>query len=101
MSEELLPLKGTNYKNLISYQKAEVIYRLTYYFCHKYLQRGDRTIDQMVQAARSGKQNIVEGCAASVTSSKTKHDFLFGRKQTTKVFLIKRKLFNIMPMFKK
>ncbi len=70
-SEELLPLKGTNYKNLISYQKAEVIYRLTYYFCHKYLERGDRTIDQMVQAARSGKQNIVEGCAASVTSSKT------------------------------
>ena len=71
MSEELLPHKGTNYKKLISYQKADVIYQLTYYFCHKYLQRGDRTIDQMVQAARSGKQNIVEGCAASVTSSKT------------------------------
>ena len=71
MSEELLPNKGTNYKKLISYQKADVIYQLTYYFCHKFLQRGDRTIDQMVQAARSGKQNIVEGCAASVTSSKT------------------------------
>ena len=44
---------------------------MTYYFCHNYLQRGDRTIDQMVQAARSGKQNIVEGCAASATSNKT------------------------------
>ena len=44
---------------------------MTYYFCHTYLQRGDRTIDQMVQAARSGKQNIVEGCAASATSAKT------------------------------
>lgn len=71
MSEELLPNRGTNYKNLISYRKADVIFQLTYYFCHKYLQRGDRTVDQMVQAARSGKQNIVEGCAASVTSSKT------------------------------
>lgn len=43
----------------------------SYYFCHTYLQRGDRTIDQMVQAARSGKQNIVEGCMASGTSAKT------------------------------
>lgn len=59
MSEELLPLKGTNYKNLISYQKAEVIYRLTYYFCHKYFERGDRTIDQMVQAARSGNKILL------------------------------------------
>jgi len=57
-----------NYKNLIVYQKAEAIFDITYYFCHTYLRRGDRTIDQMVQAARSGKQNIVEGSAASVTS---------------------------------
>lgn len=70
MSEELIPRKG-NYKKLLSYQKTEVIFEMTYYFCHHYLQRGDRTIDQMVQAARSGKQNIVEGCAASATSNKT------------------------------
>ena len=70
MSEMLIPRKG-NYKKLLSYQKTEVIFEMTYYFCHNYLQRGDRTIDQMVQAARSGKQNIVEGCAASATSNKT------------------------------
>lgn len=60
-----------NYKKLLSYQKADVIYQITYYFCFRYLKRGDRTIDQMIQAARSGKQNIIEGCAASPTSSKT------------------------------
>lgn len=70
MPEKLIQHTG-NYRNLLSYQKTEVIYEMTYYFCHTYLQRGDRTIDQMVQAARSGKQNIVEGCAASATSAKT------------------------------
>lgn len=70
MSEALIPQRG-NYKKLLSYQKTDVIFRLTYYFCHIYLQKGDRTVDQMVQAARSGKQNIVEGCMASATSAKT------------------------------
>ena len=70
MSEALIPQRG-NYKKLLSYQKTDVIFQLTYYFCHTYLQKGDRTIDQMVQAARSGKQNIVEGCMASSTSTKT------------------------------
>ena len=65
--EPLIPRLG-NYRKLFSYQKAETIYDITYDFCKNYLQRGDRTIDQMVQAARSGKQNIVEGCAASATS---------------------------------
>lgn len=65
--EPLLPRTG-NYRKLYTYQKAEAIYDITYYFCRNYLQRGDRTIDQMVQAARSGKQNIVEGSAASATS---------------------------------
>ncbi len=60
-----------NYKNLLSYQKSDVIFQITYYFCNKYLTRGDRTVDQMIQAARSGKQNIVEGCSAASTSSKT------------------------------
>lgn len=68
--EPLLPRSG-NYRKLFTYQKAEAIYDITYYFCHNYLQRGDRTIDQMVQAARSGKQNIVEGSAASATSKET------------------------------
>lgn len=67
---ELIRQKG-NYKNLISYQKSEVIFCLTYYFVEHFLQKGDRTCDQMIQAARSGKQNIIEGCAAGITSTKT------------------------------
>ena len=60
-----------NYRNLIAFQKAECIYDITYYFAHKYLAKGDRTIDQMVQSARSGKQNIAEGSSASATSTET------------------------------
>jgi len=70
MPEKLIHPVG-NYRNLLSYKKTEVIFEMTYFFCNKFLQAGDRTIDQMVQAARSGKQNIIEGCAASATSSKT------------------------------
>ena len=70
MAEELIPHRG-NYKKLLSYQKADVIFCITYYFVEHYLKRGDRTCDQMIQAARSGKQNIIEGCAASSTSAKT------------------------------
>lgn len=65
-----LPKKG-NYRDLIVFQKAECIYDITYYFAHKFLQKGDRTIDQMIQAARSGRQNIAEGASAGVTSSET------------------------------
>lgn len=57
------------YRNLIAYRKAVVIYDLTYHFCGRFIAIGDRTKDQMVQAARSGKQNIVEGKAASLTSA--------------------------------
>ena len=54
-----------NYKTLLSYRKAEIVYDLTFRFCHRFLARGDRTIDQMIQAARSGKQNIAEGSQAA------------------------------------
>lgn len=67
---ELIP-RVANYKKLLSYQKADTIYQITFDFCTRFLQKGDRTVDQMVQAARSGKQNIIEGCAASATSAKT------------------------------
>ena len=67
-SKAFLPQKG-NYKDLIVYQKAECIYDITYYFAHHFLSSGDRTIDQMVQAARSGKQNIAEGVSAATTST--------------------------------
>jgi four helix bundle suffix protein len=65
-----LPPHG-NYQELLSYQKAEVVYDVTYRFCRRFLSKGDRTIDQMVQAARSGKQNIAEGCKAARTSKET------------------------------
>ncbi|MCM1451735.1 MAG: four helix bundle suffix domain-containing protein [Clostridium sp.] len=67
---ELIKRSG-DYKKLLSYQKADAIYQITFDFCSRFLQKGDRTIDQMVQAARSGKQNIIEGCAAAATSAKT------------------------------
>ena len=62
---------GGSYKNLIAYQKAECVYDVTFYFAHHFLEKGDRTIDQMIQAARSGKQNIAEGAAAGNTSKET------------------------------
>ena len=66
--ESFLP-PGGNYQELLSYQKSEVIYDFTFRFCGKFLKKGDRSIDQMVQAARSGKQNIAEGSKASTTST--------------------------------
>lgn len=60
--------KQPNWENLYFYQKANTLYMLTFRFTERFLRIGDRTIDQMVQAARSGKQNIVEGSADGVTS---------------------------------
>ena len=65
-----LPQHG-HYRHLRVYQVTEMIYDITYYFTQNYLSKGDRTIDQMVQAARSGKQNIAEGNQAAATSSET------------------------------
>ncbi len=59
------------YRNLKSYQNAEIIYDATAAFCKRFVDRRSRTHDQMVQAARSGKQNIAEGSMASGTSRKT------------------------------
>lgn len=65
-----IPAHG-GYRNLITYQKSEIIYDGTVYFCKRFFTKYDRTIDQMVQAARSGKQNIVEASMASGTSKET------------------------------
>ena len=51
---------GGSYKNLIAYQKAECVYDVTFYFVHNYLEKGDRTIDQMVQAAQIGRASCRE-----------------------------------------
>ena len=68
---DLSKQNNSSYRNLTAFRKAEVIYDLTYHFCERFIEIGDRTKDQMIQAARSGKQNIVEGKAASLTSSET------------------------------
>lgn len=70
MSTGFLP-QGGGYKKLRVYQVTEIIYDLSYHFAHRFYAKGDRTIDQIVQAARSGKQNIAEGSAASQTSRET------------------------------
>lgn len=67
MSTDFLPQEG-NYRKLNAFRLAECIYALTYDFAHRHLKAGDRTIDQMVQAARSGKQNIAEGSVDGSTS---------------------------------
>ncbi|MFO7535355.1 MAG: four helix bundle suffix domain-containing protein [Kiritimatiellia bacterium] len=70
MTERFIPAHG-GYKNLLAFQKAEVVYDATVKFCAQFLDKRDRTVDQMVQAARSGKQNIVEGSMASGTSKES------------------------------
>ena len=60
-----------SYENLLSFQKARIVYDGTVWFCKHLLEKRDRTYDQMVQAARSGKQNILEGSQASGTSKAT------------------------------
>ena len=59
------------YRDLHSFQTTTIIYDATYWFCEKFLNPYSRTVDQMVQAARSGRQNIAEGSRASATSSQT------------------------------
>ena len=67
MPEGIIPPHG-GYQDLQSYRRSQVVYDATVKFCADMFHRFDRTIDQMVQAARSGKQNIVEGSMASGTS---------------------------------
>lgn len=67
MLKQFIPPHG-GYQKLFSYQKAEIIYDATVYFANRFYKKGDRTIDQMIQAARSGKQNIAEASQASATS---------------------------------
>lgn len=70
MPEPLIPKHG-GYRKLVSFQKAQLIYDVTVRFCARYVNPRSRTHDQMVQAARSGVQNIAEGSLASGTSKKT------------------------------
>jgi four helix bundle suffix protein len=65
--QNFIPPHG-GYEELLSFQKARVVYDATVCFCARFFDKRDRTVDQMVQAARSGKQNILEGSQASGTS---------------------------------
>ncbi len=68
--QTFLPPHG-GYENLLSFKKARIVYDGTVCFCDRFVDRRSRTHDQMVQAARSGKQNILEGSRASGTSKET------------------------------
>ncbi|MBA3815273.1 MAG: four helix bundle protein [Parachlamydiaceae bacterium] len=67
MLKTFIPKHG-GYQKLLSYQKAEIVYLATVNFTSRFFQSRDRTVDQMVQAARSGKQNIAEASSGSGTS---------------------------------
>ncbi|MBR0339082.1 MAG: four helix bundle suffix domain-containing protein [Alistipes sp.] len=82
----IVPNKN-NYKALLSYQKAESIYDITFFFTNNFLEKGDRTIDQMLQAARSGKQNIVEGYGAGATSKESELRLMSVAKNSLKELL--------------
>jgi four helix bundle suffix protein len=69
-SDKFIPPHG-GYQDLLSYQKALIVYDATLYFCNRFFTKFDRTREQMTQAARSGKQNILEGSEASGTSKET------------------------------
>ncbi len=70
MPDGFIPAHG-GYRDLLSYRKAAIVYDATVRFCERFFASRDRTVDQMVQAARSGKQNIVEASMASGTSKAT------------------------------
>jgi four helix bundle suffix protein len=69
-NNKFIPPHG-GYQKLVSYQMAEIVYDATVYFCNRYIDKRSRTHDQMVQAARSGKQNIAEGSMVSGVSKET------------------------------
>lgn len=72
MSEVAIVLPHGGYKKLLAYRKSDTVYEGTVVFCRRFLPKfGDRTVDQMIQAARSCKQNIAEGSASSGTSKET------------------------------
>ena len=70
MAEGFIPAHG-GYDRLVSYQKAEIVFDATFHFCDRFPGKDGRTCSQMVQAARSGKQNIIEGSMASGVSKET------------------------------
>lgn len=106
MAEEnkgFIPAHG-GYRKLITYQKSEIIYDGTIYFTNRFFKKYDRTIDQMVQAARSGKQNIAEASMASATSKETEIKLTNVARASLEELLIDYEDFlrtNKLPMWEK
>lgn len=92
MSDKFIPQKGY-YRKLRVYQIAEIIYDITFIFTQRFLPKGDRTIDQMIQAARSGKQNIAEGSAAGSTSKETEIKLTTWQRQVYRNCLLTMRIF--------
>ena len=98
-SERVL-LEGASWKDLRFFQKSEALYQMTFVFCARFLPKhGDRTVDQMVQAARSGKQNIIEGSEDGKTSTEMELKLLnvarssiYELREDFKDYLLSRKL---------
>ena len=84
---KIIPPHG-GYRDLQSYQMSELVYDGTVVFCDRFISRYSRTHDQMVQAARSGKQNIAEGCMASGTSKKTELKLVGVARASLEEFLL-------------
>jgi len=86
-STNLIPAHG-GYRELKSFQHAELVYDATVKFCEKFIDKWSRTCDQMVQAARSGRQNIAEGSQASGTSKKTELKLVGVARASLEEFLL-------------
>ncbi len=84
---------NSGYRNLLSFQKAEIIYDGTVYFTDRFFGKYDRTVGQMVQAARSGKQNIAEASVASATSKETEIKLTNVARASLEELLIDMKIF--------
>lgn len=99
----LIPPHG-GYKDLKSYQMAEVVFDATSAFCARFVDKKSRTHDQMVQAARSGKQNIAEGCVTSGTSKKSELKLIGVARASLEELLLDYKDFlrlNNLPIWEK
>jgi hypothetical protein len=83
MSTGFIPPHG-GYAKLLSFQKAQVVYDATLYFCNRFFSKRDRRREQMIQAARSGKQNIIEASQASGTSKETEIKLTSVREQASR-----------------
>ncbi|GIW99943.1 MAG: hypothetical protein KatS3mg111_3276 [Pirellulaceae bacterium] len=86
MTDKFIPAHG-GYENLLSYRKTLIVYDATVRFGKRFLDPRDRTVDKMVQAARSGKQNIVDGRMASGTSKEREFKLTNGARASLEELL--------------